>query len=268
MRDTGKKNVLGVLVDAVDLEAAVTRVMAAARRREPYQVAALAVHGVMTGWQSMNQRQRLNGFDLVVPDGQPVRWGLNLLHRSRLESSVRGTDLTLGVLAAAEREGFSVYLYGSTTATLARMVTKIERLYPRLRIAGASPSVFHSIDEQAQDEIADVIRGSGAGIVFVGLGCPRQETFVSAMAGRIGVPMLAVGAAFDYLAGTLREPPLALRRVGLEWAWRFALEPRRLWRRYIVLNPAFLTLLGLQVLGVHRPLAPVGSVARPEQLEA
>jgi N-acetylglucosaminyldiphosphoundecaprenol N-acetyl-beta-D-mannosaminyltransferase len=268
MKDLGKRDVLGVLVDAVDREAAVARVIRAARRFEPYQVTALAVHGVMTGTRNETYRKRLNGFDLVVPDGQPVRWALNLLHGTRLKSPVRGTDLVVGLLAAAEREALPVFFYGSKPETLERVVERVEDRFPRPRVAGVMPSAFRAVDEQDQAEIADKVRGSGAAIVFVGLGCPRQETFVSAMSRGVGVPLIAVGAAFDYLAGTLREPPRLIGRWGLEWAWRLLLEPRRLWRRYVLLNPAYLGLLTLQAVGIYRPACVTGTAGRVDQLDA
>ncbi|MBA3380908.1 MAG: WecB/TagA/CpsF family glycosyltransferase [Actinobacteria bacterium] len=268
MRDLGKRNVLGVLVDAVDREAAVEKVVRAARQRKSLQVTALAVHGVMTGNRDILQRNRLNRFDLVLPDGQPVRWALNVLHRTKLGSSVRGTDVTIGVLAAAEREGLAVLFYGSRRETLDRMVARVEQKFPDLQVAGSKPSLFRAIDEKTQATIADELRDSGAEIIFVGLGCPRQETFVHAMSERVGVPMIAVGAAFDYLAGTLLEPPILLRRWGLEWAWRLLLEPRRLWRRYLLLNPAYLGLLTLQALGVYRPAAPARGAAGIGRLDA
>jgi exopolysaccharide biosynthesis WecB/TagA/CpsF family protein len=268
MRDLGKFNVLGVLVSAVDREAAIHGVVAAARSRAPFRVTALAVHGVMTGNRDRIQRSRLNAFDLVVPDGQPVRWALNAMYRTRLAAPVRGTDLTLGVLDAAEREGLSVFFYGSRPETLEKVVEHALTVHPALDVAGVMPSSFRPVDTQGQNAIADRVRQSGADIVLVGLGCPRQETFVHEMSPRIGVPMLAVGAAFDYLAGSLRQPPSFVMRWGAEWAWRLLLEPRRLWRRYVFLNPAYALLATLQAVGVYRPVVAGGSAAGVDLLEA
>jgi exopolysaccharide biosynthesis WecB/TagA/CpsF family protein len=242
-------------VDAVDLPAAVEQVMRAARDEVAYQATALAVHGVMTGALDKKHRVRLNRIDLIVPDGQPVRWALNWLYQAGLKSSVRGTDLTLALLASAEREGLPVFFYGSTSETLQRAQAGISSRFPHLQLAGTTPSLFKNANQTVQASIARTIRESGAKIVFVGIGCPRQEAFVSAMAGQVGMPMIAVGAAFDYLAGNLREPPLSLRRWGLEWGWRLVLEPRRLWRRYLLLNPAYLFLLALQTARIYRPVA-------------
>lgn len=257
MTDKGKMNVVGVLVDAVDYDAATARVIEAARNRAPYAAAALAVHGVMTGALNRLQRRRLNNLDLVVPDGQPVRWAMNLLYHADLSTQVRGTTLTLKILETAQADRLPVFFYGSNRRVLSKVEEEVQRRFPNLTIAGVEPSKFRAVEQSEQDEIAERIRTSGARVVFVGLGCPRQETFVSSMRESLSLPMVAVGAAFDYLAGTLPEPPERLRRLGLEWAWRLALEPRRLWRRYMLLNPAYLTLLAAQATGVWRPRADV-----------
>lgn len=249
----GKHNVLGVLVDVVDYDAAVEEITDAAAAGRSMAVTALAVHGVMTGVQDAPLRRRLNAFDLVTPDGQPVRWALNWLHGAGLADRVYGPDLTRKLLSRAAQRGLPVFFYGSTSETLDQLVAALGRAEPALQVAGTAPSRFRLSRDEDATEIAATITASGARLVFVGLGCPRQEQFVAAMRSRTNVPLIAVGAAFDYLAGTLPNPPARLQRWGLEWLWRLAQEPRRLWRRYVLLNPAYLTLLLLQRLGLHRP---------------
>ena len=268
MRDLGKRNVLGVLVDAIDCDAAVDRIIDAARDRRPLAVSALAVHGVMTGRFDPAQQQLLNEFDIVVPDGQPVRWGLNLLHGTHLTEPVRGTDLTLHVLEAAERTGLPVFFYGSRQPVLDALVANVQRQLPALDVAGAEPSKFRTVSMDEREEIVARLRDSGARIVFVGLGCPRQEVFVHELHEQLSMPMLAVGAAFDYLADVLPQPPPAFRRAGLEWLWRLGLEPRRLWRRYLLLNPAYLGLLTLQASRVWTPEARTGPLSPVRDLSA
>jgi N-acetylglucosaminyldiphosphoundecaprenol N-acetyl-beta-D-mannosaminyltransferase len=254
--DKGKGSVLGVLVDAVDYEAATAKVLAAAREGRPLAVTALAVHGVMTGVQDRAHGARLNSFDLVTPDGQPVRWALNSLHKAALADRVYGPDLTRDVLAAAEAEGLPVYLYGSTEPTLERLTAALEKQFPKLVIAGSEPSKFRLAAEGEAAEIAGRIGDSGARVVLVGLGCPRQEQFVYAMRPLVDAPLLAVGAAFDYHAGQLRKPPPWMQKRGLEWLWRLGLEPRRLWRRYLLLNPAYLARLTAQKTKVWKAAPP------------
>ncbi|QSB14767.1 WecB/TagA/CpsF family glycosyltransferase [Natronosporangium hydrolyticum] len=256
MINRGKRNVLGVLVDAVDYEAAIDQILTAARDRRPLAVTALAVHGVMTGATDRAHAARLNSFDLVTPDGQPVRWALNLLHRCRLSDRVYGPTLTFRVLAACAEQGLPVYLYGSTDETLHRLVDRLTAQLPGLKIAGQESSQFRAIRADEAPEVAARIRASGARVVLVGLGCPRQELFTYAMRPLLDAPLLAVGAAFDYHAGLLRTPPPWMQRAGLEWLWRLGLEPRRLWRRYVILNPAYLARLGGQLLRLWRPAPP------------
>ena len=254
---------LGVLVNAVDRDGAVNEIMQASRARRGFAASALAVHGIMTGAFDASHRHRLNSLDLALPDGQPVRWALNLLYRAGLAKPVRGTDLTLGVLAAAEGAGVPVFFYGSRVQTLARLSGNVAELFPRLHIAGMQPSRFGRIDSHELIGIAAEMERSGAGVVFVGLGCPRQETFVIELRRFLPLPAVAVGAAFDYMAGVLPEPPAVFQRMGVEWFWRLLHEPRRLWRRYVFLNPAYLVGFVLQATRLWRP-----SVAgRPTSLD-
>jgi exopolysaccharide biosynthesis WecB/TagA/CpsF family protein len=257
-----KHSVLGVLVDATDYAEATDAVLAAAREGRPFALTALAVHGVMTGVQDRALGARLNAFDLVTPDGQPVRWALNSLHHAGLTDRVYGPTLTLRVLERAAAEGLPVYLYGSTEQTLERLVAQLQERYPALKIAGREASKFRAAGPGEAEEIAARIAGSGARIVLVGLGCPRQETFAYAMRARLSMPLLAVGAAFDYHAGLLRRPPAWMQRYGLEWLWRLGLEPARLWRRYLLLNPNYLARLAVQRLRLWKATPPRAATER------
>jgi exopolysaccharide biosynthesis WecB/TagA/CpsF family protein len=207
----------------------------------------------MTGVLDPKQRYRLNQFDLVAPDGQPVRWALNLVHGAGLREQVRGTTLTLRLLRRAAAEGLPVFFYGSRKEVVDEVAETMERRFPGLVVAGWEPSKFRSVTSTECEELARRIVESKARLVFVGLGCPRQETFCYEMRGLLPMPLIAVGAAFDYLAGRLPEPPTVMSRVGLEWLWRLAHEPKRLWRRYLLLNPTYLCLLSLQALHLWRP---------------
>jgi N-acetylglucosaminyldiphosphoundecaprenol N-acetyl-beta-D-mannosaminyltransferase len=254
------------LVDDADYDGVAERVLAGARARRPMAVSALAVHGVVAAHGDPMLRARLNRFDLVVPDGQPVRWALRLLHRSRLDDRVYGPELTRRLLTAASAEGLPVYFYGSTSENVEAIGRRLPALYPQLVVAGIEPSAFRAVTEAEQDRIAQRITASGARMVFVGLGCPRQERFAYAMRDRLDVPILAVGAAFDYFAGTLNEPPMFVQDRGLQWLWRLCQEPRRLWRRYLLLNPAFLSLLAAQRAGLWRPAADPHVLPAPESV--
>ncbi|WP_245923639.1 WecB/TagA/CpsF family glycosyltransferase [Paractinoplanes atraurantiacus] len=253
---SGKRSVLGVLVDITDYATATRQIIEAAHARRPYAVTALAVHGVMTGVEDKAHNARLNSFDLVTPDGQPVRWALNMIHKADLADRVYGPTLTLKVVEQAAADGLPIYLYGSTQPTLDRLVPALETMFPALKIAGVEPSKFRTNHPGEAEEIAERIKASGARIVLVGLGCPRQEIFTYAMRPLLDMPLLAVGAAFDYHAGLLKNPPAWMQKYALEWLWRLGLEPKRLWKRYILLNPAYLARLAAQRSGLWKATPP------------
>ena len=248
MHDYGKQNILGIGISAVDYEAAVRQIIDAAREKRPFAVSALAVHGVMTGAQDATHRHRLNKLDLVTPDGQPVRWALKWLHGISLPDRVYGPNLTLKVCEQAANENLSVYLYGSQLEVLEKFEANLKQKFPALKIAGKQPSRFRQVTAVEQLEIADTINNSGAAMVMVGLGCPRQETWVFENRDLLPMPLMAVGAAFDFHAGTLPQAPKWMQDRGLEWVFRFAQEPRRLFKRYMYLNPLYLSLLFLQLI--------------------
>lgn len=251
MIDRGRYNVLGVKINAVDYAAAVEQIARAAHDRRPLAASALAVHGVMTGMQDRQQRFRLNELDLVVPDGQPVRWALNLIHGANLAERVYGPELTLRVCQRAAADGLPVFLYGSTQQTLDLLQANLRQRFPQLQIAGARPSAFRRLAPDEQGAVSRSILDSGAQITLVGLGCPRQEVWAYEFREALSMPILAVGAAFDFHAGTLPQAPPWMQRNGLEWLFRLMQEPTRLWRRYLLLNPMYLALFGLQWTGIY-----------------
>jgi N-acetylglucosaminyldiphosphoundecaprenol N-acetyl-beta-D-mannosaminyltransferase len=252
MIDRGKRNILGVLVDAVDYEAAVERIIRAASRGQAMAVTALAVHGVTTGAEDAAHRYRLNQFDLVCPDGQPVRWALNLLYGTSLPDRVYGPTLTLLLCERAAELQLPVFLFGSRMPVLEALSRNLRARFPGLRIAGVHPSRFRQLTEPEREQVVNDIRSSGAALTLVGLGCPRQEVWVYEYRELLKMPLVAVGAAFDFHAGLLRQAPPILQRAGLEWMFRLLMEPRRLWRRYLYSNSAYLGLLALQVTGLRR----------------
>lgn len=243
-----KLDLFGVGVSVTDYDAATAEILAAAAGRRSFGVSALATHGLMEAVRDPVLREQVNRLDLVTPDGQPVRWALNALHDAGLAERVYGPDLTGHVCAAAAREGVGVYLYGSTPETCAAFRAELERRYPGLHVVDVQPDRFREATEQEDASDVARINGSGAGIVLVGRGCPRQERWVADHLGRVDAAMLAVGAAFDYFAGNLRRPPAWMQRHGLEWLFRLVQEPRRLARRYLIYNSRFLIAFGQDLL--------------------
>lgn len=252
MLNAGKRNVLGILISVADYEGAVEAIVRAARDRVGSAVSALAVHGLMTGVFDREQKFRLNHFDLLVPDGQPVRWVLNWLHHAGLSDRVYGPNLTLQLCARAAQQGCPVYFYGSTDEVLCSLRRNLEFRFPSLIIAGMEPSKFRRLRPDEKLELATRIRTSGATITFVGLGCPRQEAFAYEFRDHLQMPTVAVGAAFPFLAGIVPQAPAWMQNAGLEWLFRLVAEPRRLWQRYLLLNPAYVFLVAIQAIGISR----------------
>lgn len=251
--DAGKRHpVMGVGVHATDYARAVEAIITAARAHQSLTVSALAVHGVMTGATNPLHRQRLNALDLVTPDGQPVRWALNWLYDTGLKDRVYGPFLTRDLCARAAADGLRVFFYGSDSATLQALRDACHRRWPNLVIAGMQPSRFRRASVHEWNDDADLIRAAKPDLVFCGLGCPRQEIWVYEMRSSLSMPLIAVGAAFPFLAGKLSMAPAWMQRSGLEWAYRFSREPRRLWRRYAYYNPLFVAGVVAQKLRLKR----------------
>jgi len=252
MIDRGKRNVLGVNVNIIDYEGALARILDAAKNRQPLAVTATAVHGLMEGATNDEHRYRLNQLELVVPDGQPVRWALNLFHDGELTDRVYGPTLMLKTCELAADNNLGVYLLGGTDDLLSKLSDRLVEQFPNLDIVRARASKFRTLDRDERQELIDDINASGASVLCVGLGCPRQEIWAYEFKDSINMPVLAVGAAFNFHAGELDQAPPTLQKYGLEWAYRLAKEPARLWRRYLLLNPYYLGLLAVQRLGLMK----------------
>lgn len=251
MIDKGRFNVLGVRISAVDNDAAAEWILRAARTEQPLAASALAVHGLMTGSLDATQRHRLNAFDMLVPDGQPVRWALNRLHSAGLPDRVYGPNLMLELCRRAAAESLPIFLFGGDVEMLGELSRRLMKSIPGLQIAGMRASKFRTLDAAERAALVEEIRNSGARLVFVGIGCPRQEVFAYEMRDAVSLPLVAVGAAFPFHAGRLPQAPAWMQRRGLEWLFRLASEPCRLWRRYLYLNPLFVLLLIGQLSGLY-----------------
>jgi N-acetylglucosaminyldiphosphoundecaprenol N-acetyl-beta-D-mannosaminyltransferase len=264
MVNQGKHSILGILVSAVDYETTVAAVAEAALARRGMAVSAMAVHGIMTGCLDQHHKHRLNSLDFVVPDGQPVKWALRWLHRVRLPDRVYGPQLMLEVCTKAERLKLPVFFYGSTDEILTVLTANLRKQFPGLEIAGVESSRFRCLSSQERQEVISHITDSGARVVFVALGCPRQEVWAYEFRNALSVPVIAVGGAFAVHARAVAQAPEWMQKRGLEWIFRLASEPRRLWKRYVFLNPLFLIGVCLQMLGF--PFATGGRKPSGEML--
>lgn len=210
-------------------------------------VAVCNVHSVMAARRDPALHKAICQATIATTDGVPLVWVLRLTHRPE-QTRVYGPDLMEHALASGHRHGWRHFMFGTTPETLERLTTRITAHFPQATIAGTMAPPFRPLTPDEEDEFVAAVRASGADIVWVGLGMPRQELFIHRIAGRLpGVALLGVGAAFDFLSGTVSQAPDWLQRVGLEWLYRLAQEPRRLWRRYAINNPQFMLLATAQV---------------------
>jgi len=251
LTNLASRHVLGMRVDVTSYEDASKRVLEWAHHRQSAYVCVASVHMTMEAYDSPAFRQVVNKADLVTPDGRPLVWALKGL-RVKTASQVRGTDLTTHVLEQAAHENVPIGLYGGTPETLETLVRILKTRYPKIRVVCQIAPPFRSLTPVEDEAVRDEIVASGARVLFVGLGCPKQEKWMAAHKGRIPAVMLGVGAAFDFHTGRVPQAPRWMQVAGLEWVFRLVVEPRRLWRRYAKHNPRFVGLFLMQLMGLRR----------------
>lgn len=232
---------MGVSIGLIDEIAHV--LIEAAGAGIPLTVEAIATYNLLVGDRDPRFKEALNGFDVVIADGQPIRFALNWLHDAGLAERVTARDLMTALLAQAESRGLPVYFYGDEPRTVQSLVSRFERIYPALQIAGAEPSVFRPLTSKELDDLSQRVNASGAALLFVALGCPLQEWFIHENRSRFKAVQLCVGSAFKYHAGERIVAPRWMQDAGVEWVFRVALEPKRLWRRFFLVNQRFVWML-------------------------
>jgi exopolysaccharide biosynthesis WecB/TagA/CpsF family protein len=234
-----KRNLFGVGVSACETEAAVASIVAAAKVRQPSIVSCFSVHSLVSASDDPVLNAKANSFEMVTADGQPIRWALNLLHKTGLAERVTGRAVVEEVCASCAREGVSIYLYGSQPHVIEKLQVALEERYPGLQIAGRESPPFRELTPEEDAAVIERINASGAGVVFVGLGCPKQDIFAFAHRPQIQAVQVCVGAVFDFFSGNKSIAPAWMQRAGMEWVWRLGCEPRRLFWRYAVTNTAY-----------------------------
>ncbi|MDX6681029.1 MAG: N-acetylglucosaminyldiphosphoundecaprenol N-acetyl-beta-D-mannosaminyltransferase [Solirubrobacteraceae bacterium] len=211
------------------------------RADERVSISAAAVHLVMVAREDPETHAALLN-TMTVPDGQPLVWALHALGHPQA-SRIYGPELMARYCERAAASGQRMYLYGGRNqGALVQLVLNLRRRYPGLNIAGGYSPPFRPQTDEERDAIVAEINGSGADVVWVGIGQPKQEKWMAEMREALDVPILAgVGAAFDFHAGLVPQAPAWMQAGGLEWTYRLAHEPRRLWRRYVRYNPRFVS---------------------------
>ena len=240
--------VVSLLTDVLDHASAVERVADLVRKKEGGYICFSTVHMVMESHDSDEFAAKVNAADMLVPDGMPIVW-MQKLQGKRHASRIRANDLMTSLCAYAERHRLKVGFYGGTRDVIDAIGTRANRDFPDLMIVYAFSPPFRSLTADEDQNITAEIRNADPDILFMGLGCPKQENWMAAHRHDLRSVMLGVGASFDFFAGNVKESPEWIGRLGLEWLFRLAQEPKRLWRRYLILNPRFLALAAMQLLG-------------------
>ena len=255
------REILGVNIAASSYGETAEKSVAWAKQGESRAVFFANVHVLMEAFDDAVFRAKLNAADMVNPDGMPLVWALRAMG-DRGASRVYGPDATQVLLQAAQDSGTPVGFYGGSEATLTRLVAEARRRWPELDVVFTMSPPFRPLAPAEDEEIIRRISGSGARMLFVGLGCPKQEHWIMEHRGRVPAVMLGVGAAFDFMAGSKRQAPRWMMRHGLEWMFRLASEPRRLAGRYLKHNPRFVALFLHQWMKGSGPDEP----ASPQEL--
>lgn len=239
--------IINTRIDCINYEQATATIINLAKAAIASYVVAANVHVVMSAYGNKSYQEIINRAVLVTPDGMPLVWGLKLFGYPQA-TRVYGPDLMLKICEQATVENIGIYLYGGTEDCLQQLQINLIKRFPKLKIVGTDSPPFRSLELQEEEMALEKIRQSGAGILFVGLGCPKQEIWMADHYQKLELVMVGVGAAFNFHSGLVSQAPRWLMALGLEWFYRLLMEPRRLWRRYLVNNPAFIVLFTWQWL--------------------
>jgi N-acetylglucosaminyldiphosphoundecaprenol N-acetyl-beta-D-mannosaminyltransferase len=244
--------VLGVGIDAVDPARASETIEGWIARGERGYVCVTNVHVVMEARRDEGLRRMINEAALTVPDGVPLVWVGRIKGHPRVRR-VYGPDLTLLLCERAAQRGYRCFFYGGAPGVAEELARTLQRRFPGLGVVGAEAPPFRPLTPEEDAAAVARINDALPDLVFVGLGCPKQERWVAVHRGRLNAAaLLGVGAAFDFHTGRVPQAPRWMMRAGLEWLYRLAQEPRRLWHRYLVYNPLFLLQVSLELLGLRR----------------
>ncbi|MBP5972735.1 WecB/TagA/CpsF family glycosyltransferase [Brasilonema sp. CT11] len=239
--------IVGMRVDITSYEDATQQILDWAQARKSCYICVANVHMTMEVYDNPAFASVVNSAALVTPDGMPLVWALTALGVKNA-SRVYGPTLTLYVCEAAAKSGIPIGLYGGTSESLGAFVKFLHQHFPDLQIACKISPPFRPLTPEEDDAYTQQIIESGARILFVGIGCPRQELWMAAHKNRIPAVTLGVGAAFDFHSGRVKQAPSWMQKRGMEWLFRLIMEPKRLWKRYFKHNPRFLLFFVMQWL--------------------
>lgn len=249
------QNVTGFPISALSFDAQVSVMVRWAQARLSKVVCVSNVHMLMEGHWRSEFAQVLLRADLLTPDGMPLVWLASLM-KGKPQDRVAGMELMLALCERSQASGISLFLLGSTPEMLSQIRQQLSHDFPGLKVAGMVSPPFREFTKQEDRAITAQINASGAGLVFISLGCPKQEQWMSLHQGQIKAVMVGLGGAFSVYAGVKQWAPEWVRKYGLEWFYRLMQEPRRLWKRYAATIPPFLWLASKQVLKLRLGMNP------------
>ncbi len=235
-------SILGMKIDSTSYADSTIKTLDWACKRESRYICIANVHMVMEAYDNSDFHILVNAADLVTPDGMPLVWAMRWMG-AKDQQRVYGPELTLRVASAAAEAGLPIGLYGGSPSANQGLAEKLVQLNPQLKINYQYSPPFRPLTEEEDQQIINKINSSGVRILFVGLGCPKQERWMAEHKGKIRAVMLGVGAAFDIHSGTKPQAPLWMQKIGMEWFFRLMTEPTRLWKRYLYHNPRFIFLI-------------------------
>ncbi|MDQ2745671.1 MAG: WecB/TagA/CpsF family glycosyltransferase [Acidobacteriota bacterium] len=243
--------VVSLFPNVVSRASAIGKIAELVRAERGGYVCFSTVHMTMESLDNPDYGAKVNAADLIIPDGMPLVW-MQKLQGAKDANRLRANDLMIELCAFAEKNDLSVGFYGGKQTVIDAILERARRDFPKLKIAYAVSPPFRPLTDAEDAEITREINRQKPDLLFMGLGCPKQENWMAAHKNNLTAVMLGVGASFDFFAGNVRESPEWLGKLGLEWLFRLTQEPKRLWRRYLILNPRFVWLAARQLLKNQR----------------
>lgn len=243
--------VVSLFPDVVSHDMTIAKVAELVKAGNGGYVCFSTVHMTMEAHDDAEFAKTVNGADLIVTDGMPIVW-MQKLQGARNASRVRANDMMTMLCGYAEKNDLSVGFYGGKQEVIDKICGRARKDFPDLQIAYAFSPPFRALTEKEDAEITGEVARTAPDILFMGLGCPKQENWMADHKGKLKTVMLGVGASFDFYAGNVKESPEWIGKLGLEWLFRFSQEPKRLWKRYLILNPRFMWLAAMQLLGLKK----------------
>lgn len=251
LQNSKRVRVVSLTPNVVSHSAAIAEIVSLARQKGGAYVCFSTVHMVMESYDDAEFGARVNGADYIVTDGMPLVW-MQKFQGASEASRVRANDLMISLCEYAAKNNLTVGFYGGKQEVIDAIKERANRELPELKIVYAFSPPFRPLSDTEDAEIVAEINRANPDILFMGLGCPKQENWMSSHKDRLKTVMLGVGASFDFYAGNVKESPEWMGKLGLEWLYRLTQEPKRLWRRYLILNPRFMFLAALQLLGLKK----------------